>query len=168
MIEELFNSKCIKKGGFKLKNGEISEYYFDLKNVISYPKLLAKIGDELYKKFNDFDIICGIPYGGLPIATYISITYNKPMIYIRDKPKKYGCKNLIEGEFKKTDRCIIVDDVLTTGNSIKEVYDILNTKLNIIDIAVVINRQNENEIKKLFYPVKYLLTKDDIVKHTYQ
>ena len=90
MIEELISSNCIKIGKWKLKNGEISKYYYDIKNIISNPKLLKQIGDQLYSKLNDFDIICGIPYGGLPIALYISVTYNKPLIYIRDKVKEYG------------------------------------------------------------------------------
>ena len=71
MIEELIATNCIKIGNWKLKNGDISKYYFDIKNIISTPSLLVKIGDELYKKLGDFDIICGLPYGGLPIATYI-------------------------------------------------------------------------------------------------
>ena len=77
MIKELIESNCIKIGTFNLKNGDISKYYFDMKNIISYPKLLSAIGDKIYEKSNDFDIICGIPYGGLPIATYISTKYNK-------------------------------------------------------------------------------------------
>ena len=50
-----------------------------MKNLIAYPSLLREIGDKLYQQLGDFDIICGVPYGGLPIATYISTTYNKPI-----------------------------------------------------------------------------------------
>ena len=101
MYQELIKYNCVIEGDFILKNGEFSDRYYDIKNIISTPSLLRKVGDELYSKLNDFDIICGIPYGGLPIATYISTKYNKPMIYIRDKPKTYGTRNLIEGEYKK-------------------------------------------------------------------
>ena len=95
MIKELIESNCIKIGTFNLKNGDISKYYFDMKNIISYPKLLSAIGDKIYEKSNDFDIICGIPYGGLPIATYISTKYNKPLIFVRDKVKEYGTQKMI-------------------------------------------------------------------------
>ena len=81
MIKELINTNCIKIGKWTLKNGETSKYYYDIKNIISNPNLLKKIGDKIYSMLNDFDIICGIPYGGLPIAVYISTTYNKPMIF---------------------------------------------------------------------------------------
>ena len=46
--------------------------------------------------------------------------YNKPMIYIRDKVKQYGTGKLIEGTYKKTDRCVIIDDVITSGKSVEE------------------------------------------------
>ena len=81
MIKELINTNCIKIGKWTLKNGETSKYYYDIKNIISNPNLLKKIGDKIYSMLGEFDIICGIPYGGLPIAVYISTTYNKPMIF---------------------------------------------------------------------------------------
>ena len=47
MISELFENGCIKNGEFKLKSGEISNYYFDMKSIISYPKLMKKFGDKI-------------------------------------------------------------------------------------------------------------------------
>ena len=164
LIEGLIESNCIKKGLFTLKNGESSKYYFNMKNLISKPKLLKFIGDEIYESLPDFDIICGIPYGGLPIASYISTKYNKPMIIIRDKQKQYGMQNLIEGEYKKSDRCIIIDDVLTTGGSIIETYEILKNIVNVIHIHVILDRQQHYDLPfKLFY--NYLLCKNDVVRY---
>ena len=85
MIEELINTNCIRIGKFTLKNGETSKYYYNIKNIISNPCLLKKIGDKIYKMLNDFDIICGVHFGGLPIASYISTTYNKPMIFVSNR-----------------------------------------------------------------------------------
>ena len=42
MINDLLNTECIKYGSFLLKNGELSKYYFDMKMLVSYPKLLKK------------------------------------------------------------------------------------------------------------------------------
>ncbi|MBI96168.1 orotate phosphoribosyltransferase [bacterium] len=162
IIDNLIKCNCIQKGLFKLKNGDTSRYYFNMKNLISYPKLLKIIGDELYKKLPEFDIICGIPYGGLPIASYISTTYNKPMIIIRDKKKEYGMENLIEGEYKDTDKCIIIDDVITTGGSIKEIYELLKDKVQIVNTVVIMDRQ-QHDFEKDNYT--YLLCKNDIIKY---
>ena len=162
MIEELIKSNCIKIGNFTLKNGQTSKYYYDIKNIISNPNLLKKIGDEIYKMLNDFDIICGIHFGGLPIASYISTTYNKPMIFVRDCVKSYGSKKIIEGEYKKDDKCVIIDDVITTGYSIENVIKILKDEVNIIDIAVVFNRQQNPECT---LSIKSLLYKNDVIKY---
>ena len=161
-IEELVNSDCIKMGKYKLKNGETSKYYYNIKNIISNPSLVKKIGDNIYNMLGEFDIICGIPYGGLPIALYISITYNKPLIYIRDKVKSYGTGNLIEGSYKNSDRCVLIDDVITSGKSIQETINILQDKVNIVDIAVAVNRQQNYECSM---PIKSLIYKNDIVKY---
>jgi len=162
MIDELVKSNCIKIGNWKLKNGDTSKYYYDIKNIISNPSLLKQVGDKLYSLLGDFDIICGIPYGGLPLALYISITYNKPLIYIRDKAKSYGTGQLIEGTYKDTDRCVLIDDVITTGRSMEETITFLKDKVNIVDIAVVIDRQQNYTCS---IPVKAVLYKNDIVKY---
>ena len=63
---------------------------------------MSDIGDYIYSNISeDFDIICGIPYGGLPLATYISTKYNKPMIMLRSSKKEYGMQKLIEGKYNK-------------------------------------------------------------------
>ena len=162
IIKELIDSNCIKFGNFILKSGEISKYYYDMKNLISNPSLLKKIGDEIYNLLDEFDIICGIPYGALPIATYISTQYNKPLIYIRDKQKEYGTQKMIEGEYKKEDRCVIIDDVITSGMSLQEEIEKLRDHVTIVDIAVIINRQQNPQCSLNF---KSLLCKNDITRY---
>jgi len=162
MIDQLIQSGCIQVGNFTLKNGEVSKYYFDIRKLISYPKLLAQVGDALYLLMGDFDIICGIPYGALPLATYISVTYNKPMIYVRDKQKEYGMKNLIEGNYEKTDRCVLLDDVITSGGSIQRVYDIIKGEVNVVKTVVVLDRQQEKHCK---IHVDCLLNKTDVIQY---
>ena len=71
------------------------------------------------------------------------------VIYIRDKVKTYGTQKLIEGVYNKKDRCVIIDDVLTTGSSIEKDYDILKEEVNIVDRAVVVNRNKDYQIKSL-------------------
>ena len=163
LIESLLLNDCIKTGNFKLKNGSVSKYYFDLKNIISNPSLLRDIGDYLYSNIKeDFDIICGIPYGGLPIATYISTKYNKPMIMLRSSKKEYGMQKLIEGKYNKDMKCVIVDDVITSGKSLQDAYDILKDEVIIVKSIVVFNRQQNY---KCSFDVKCLLHKNDLIKY---
>ena len=63
------------------------------------------------------------------------------MIFIRDTVKEYGTQKMIEGEYKSSDRCVIIDDVITTGKSLQEMIDKVKNEVNIVEVAVIFNRQ---------------------------
>ena len=153
LINYLKREKCIVEGEFKLKNGEISNVYYDIKGIISNPELFRLVCDNLICRLPNtlinYSLIYGIPYGGLPIASYLAITNNKGLIYSRNKKKEYGTKRLVEGRYKKGQRVIIVDDVITTGGSLKESIILARDtlKLRVIACLVVVNRNNIETIE---------------------
>ena len=59
---------------FKLKSGEMSNIYVDIENISSYPNLINLISNKIARTVdpNDFDVICGVPYGAIPIASFIA------------------------------------------------------------------------------------------------
>ena len=110
---------AIKFGEFTLKSGIKSPIYIDLRLLISYPKVLKMISKAMIELAEglEFDVIAGIPYTALPIATAISIEKDWPMVYARKEVKDYGIKKKIEGVFKEGDTALIIDDLITTGGS---------------------------------------------------
>ena len=162
MINDLLKTECIKSGSFLLKSGELSKYYFDMKMLVSYPKLLKKIGDEMYKLIDsECTILCGVPLGGLPICSYISSKYDIPMIMVRDEVKSYGTNKQIEGLYNKNDKCVIIEDVITSGGSVNKIIDILKDKVNIIGVIVIFDRQQNY---KCDFPVKSIFNKTNIIR----
>jgi len=152
LITSLYQIRAIQFGEFKLKSGEISPLYIDLRKIISYPTLLRDISLLMWEKINrvmpakagiqTFDLICGVPYTALPIATCLSLEHNIPMIMRRKEKKEYGTKKLIEGEFTPGQSCLIIEDVITTGSSILEtVADLETVGLKIHDVIVLIDRE---------------------------
>ena len=119
LADELLEAGCIKFGEFTLKSGLKSPIYIDLRQIITYPKLLEQIGAAYLPLLKDlkFDRIAGLPYAAIPIATAISLQGNYPMIYPRKEIKTYGTKAEIEGEYRAGETVVIIDDLATTGGS---------------------------------------------------
>lgn len=149
IILELYDIGAIKFGNFTLKNGSQSSIYIDLRIIVSYPIILQKISDMMMEKIKDcsYDYICGVPYTALPIATGISLKYNKPMVMRRKEKKDYGTKKMIEGNYEKNKICLVIEDVITTGSSVMETVEELNkVSLKVYDTVVFINRGEKTKL----------------------
>jgi uridine monophosphate synthetase len=143
LILDLHQIGAVKFGSYTLKTGTISPIYLDLRVIISSPKILKEISSNLWEKISSlsFDLICGVPYTALPIASCLSLTQDIPMIMQRKEVKEYGTKKRLEGVFQKGQTCLIIEDVITTGTSIEETLKVLNEEgLKVNDVAVVVDR----------------------------
>ena len=145
LADGLIDAGCIKFGSFTLKSGLQSPIYIDLRQIITYPKLLEQIGAAYLPLLKDlkFDRIAGLPYAAIPIATAISLQGNYPMIYPRKEAKTYGTKAEIEGEYHAGELVVIIDDLATTGGSKFEAIEKLTSAgLIVKDVVVLIDRQS--------------------------
>ena len=144
LILELYQIGALQFGEFTLKSGKKSNVYMDLRRIVSYPFILKSISHAIWKKISacEFDLLCGVPYTALPIATCISLEHHIPMVMRRKEKKDYGTKQMIEGQFTVGQRCLIVEDVITTGTSIMETGDEL-AKVGLIthDVIALIDRE---------------------------
>lgn len=141
----LLDADCIKFGQFTLKSGIISPIYIDLRQVVSYPKLLKQVARAYISILSklSFDRLAGLPYAALPIATAISIQGGWSLIYPRKETKTYGTKAEIEGIYNEGERIVVIDDLATTGGSKFEAIDKLTSVgLKVEDVVVLIDRQS--------------------------
>lgn len=145
LIGKLFEINAIKFGKFTLKSGIESPIYVDLRVIVSYPDVLKLVSELMWKVVKEssvqFDVICGVPYTALPIASCMSVNYNAPMVMRRKEAKSYGTKKLIEGHFQDGDRCLVIEDIVTSGSSVLETVESLNSVgLKVTDTVVLLDR----------------------------
>lgn len=145
LADGLLAAGCIKFGNFALKSGLQSPIYIDLRQIITYPRLLEQTGTAYLPLLKElkFDRIAGLPYAAIPIATALSLQGNYPMIYPRKEVKTYGTKAEIEGEYHAGETVVVIDDLATTGGSKFEAIEKLTgVGLLVKDVVVLVDRQS--------------------------
>lgn len=162
LIRKLKQLDIIYSGPVNLKNAGASDFYVDIKKAYGYPDVLNKVSDELWKKIDkEVTCIATAGYGGLSPATVISSKHNLYLALVRDEQKKHGRRGWIDGYVpNEQDRVAIVDDVFTTGGSLRKIVGILEpTGAEIVGCYVVVKR-GDGEIQ---VPVTYLLTLEELL-----
>ncbi len=136
----------IQFGEFTLKSGVISPFYIDLRPLATNSRMLRRLADLLLEcvPSEEYELICGVPYAALPIATAMGLTCDKNIIIKRKEAKKYGTKKNIEGLFKSGQSCLVVEDVITSGKSLLETLpDLESEGLTVKNIVVVLDRMQQ-------------------------
>jgi orotate phosphoribosyltransferase/uridine monophosphate synthetase len=152
LAEALFRLGGVKFGRFTIGRSTVdSPIYIDPKVLLREPRILARAA-QLIKteteaglamrepRFQPFDLVAGVPFGGLHLATAYSLASDVPVIYgIPAKPP--ATKPKIEGRFKPGETVLIIDDLMTTGGSLLETLSILKgAGLSVHDAIVLVDR----------------------------
>ncbi|HXK41024.1 MAG: hypothetical protein A3G45_00305 [Candidatus Staskawiczbacteria bacterium RIFCSPLOWO2_12_FULL_37_15] len=161
LTRKLLDFGIIHKGKVTLRSGKETDFYIDLKKAYGYPKLLATLVAEMNKLVpQKTTCVATIGQGGIPLAVLVSQKLNLKLALVRDKPRKHGTRKIIDGHVpSQKDKVVIVDDVFTTGSSIRDVVGHLRpTGCKIVSAAVVVKRG----AGKVGLPLAHLLTLKDL------
>jgi orotate phosphoribosyltransferase len=129
---------------YTLTAGWASPVYIDCRWVISFPEARRRISQmavELLRTQTDLaatDYIAGGETAGIPYAAWIAAATDKPMLYVRKKPKGFGRNAQIEGHLKANRKVLLVEDLATDGGSKINFVNALRTAgAEVSDIFVV-------------------------------
>jgi uridine monophosphate synthetase len=145
LADSLLEAGCVKFGQFTLKSGLQSPIYIDLRRLVGFPQLLARVAGAYLPVLQGlvFDRLAALPYAALPIATAISLRGGWPLIYPRKEVKAYGTRAEVEGLYQSGERAVVIDDLATTGGSKFEAIEKLaSAGLDVKDVVVLIDRQS--------------------------
>lgn len=155
MANILFKIDALKFGVHKLSNGKASPYYVDLRVIPSFPDAFHEIC-ESYDQYitkqtglKNFDRIAAIPLAGIPFASQIAYNLKKPFLYVRKGVRLQGRERRVEGILASGDRVLLVDDLVTTGLSLKKTADAVRAEGGVVTEAVVFLDREEGGAEML-------------------
>lgn len=133
---------ALQFGSFTLASGKTSSYYVDIKKAITRPELLRTIGEAMAPFAAKADRIAGVELGAVPIAAAVSLVSNKPYLMVRKATKEHGTKKEFEGELAKGDRVLFVEDVITTGGTLRGAIERMRAQGGVVDdVVAVVDRE---------------------------
>ena len=145
---------ALKFGAFKLTSGRVSPYYVDLRIVPSFPDAFQRIcalyvnliGEDM--ETDNFDRIAGIATAGIPFSCLIAYLLKKPFLYTRLHVRLHGRERQVEGILMPGDKVLLIDDLITTGQSMREAVAAIRAEGGLVtDAAVLIDREEGGKEK---------------------
>ncbi len=136
--------KLNPKNPFTWASGWKSPIYCDNRLILSFPAIRNFIRDEFSKnieqEFGRPDVIAGVATGAIGIGILVAEKMGLPFVYVRPEPKKHGRQNQVEGFLQKGQNVVVVEDLISTGNSsLLAVEALKQAEANIKGMAAIFN-----------------------------
>lgn len=172
----LYKIDAFKFGVFRLTSGRVSPYYIDLRVVPSFPDAFKQICDFYGKAISskiglkNFDRVAAVPIAGVPFGSQIALDLKKPFFYVRKGVRFHGRQRRVEGILHSGDRVLLVDDLVTTGLTLKQVADAVTAEGGIVNDSVALLDREEGgkeELAKNGIKLHALLKISEIAKALY-
>jgi len=190
-IEFMVESKVLKFGDFTLKSGRKSPFFMNAGAYVTGSQL-QRLGEYYAKAIHDkygddFDVLFGPAYKGIPISVVTAIAYSnlygKEVRYCSDRKeeKDHGADkgSFLGSPLKDGDRVIMIEDVTTSGKSMEETVPKVRGAANveIVGLMVSLNRMEKglggtmsalDEVKERYgFETNAIVSMADVVEHLY-
>ena len=176
MANILLKLDVLKFGVFKLSSGKASPYYIDLRVIPSFPDAFREICD-FYAEYIDneiglknFDRIAGVPVAGIIFASQVAYNLKKPFLYVRKGVRMHGRERRVEGVLASGDRVLLIDDLVTTGLTLKKTIDAVRAEGGVVTDAVVFldREEGKQQLEKSGIKLHSLLKVGEIANTLYE
>ena len=152
LAEELWKLGAVSFGDFSLGHTVVhSPVYVNLRLLVSSPTVMRRTVEVMLGEVSalqsmrnpriaHYDLVAGVPFGGLHLATVFSMLSGTPLIYLH--PAKNGEGTIVEGVYETGQTVLIIDDLITGGSSVVKTAERLEAAdLFVEDALVLVDRQ---------------------------
>jgi orotate phosphoribosyltransferase len=176
MANILLKLDVLRFGVFKLSSGKASPYYIDLRVIPSFPDAFREICD-FYSEYitkqiglNNFDRIAGVPVAGIIFASQVAYNLKKPFLYVRKGIRMHGRERRVEGVLASGDRVLLIDDLVTTGLTLKRTIAAVRAEGGVVTDAIVFldREEGKKQLEKSEIKLHALLKISDIANTLYE
>ena len=141
LIEIFQKTGALLQGHFILTSGRHSPTYFQCAKVLQYPEYLKRFSNEIVHHFQEteIDIVITPAVGGIVLGTEVGSQLNKQTIFAE---REQGVMTLRRGfEISSKSNVLVIEDVITTGGSVKEVIELVaNSDATVTGVGVLVDR----------------------------
>jgi orotate phosphoribosyltransferase len=106
---------------FTWSSGIKSPIYCDNRKTLSYPKIRTFIRQEFVKLINEefgtVNLIAGVATGAIAAGVLVAQDLGLPFVYVRSEKKDHGLSNQIEGVVESGQSVVVIEDLVSTGQS---------------------------------------------------
>lgn len=135
-------------GQFTLSSGKASDHYWDGKKVTLSARGSYLVGRAIFDMVAglNIDAIGGLEMGAIPISTAVALVSHLqskeiPAFIVRQKPKEHGTRVAVEGYLPEGGRVVIVDDVVTTGESTIKAIEVAEARgCDVVGVIALVDR----------------------------
>ncbi len=167
LLKGLVGCGAVQFGSFILASGKTSTYYVDIKKAVTRPALLRMMGDGMAPYARTAERIAGVELGAVPIVAAVSLASGKPFIMVRKATKEHGTMKEFEGELRAGERVLFVEDVVTTGGTLRGAIERMRGHgATIADVVAVVDREEggTENLRAIGVRLRALLTAKDLLQ----
>jgi orotate phosphoribosyltransferase len=144
ILDTLRSSGALKEGHFVLSSGRHSDQYIEKFDLLRQPRVTSELCRSITERFRDqiIDVVVGPTTGGVILAFEVARQLGVAAAYAERSTTGDAAREFRRGTtFKSGMRVLVVDDILTTGGSLRETIGaLMSHPVHIAGVAVLVDR----------------------------